>query len=115
MVLPRLPHRSIKVPASLILVLSCLLVAFAGCGKKTSVKQETTALEQAFPGIASVAPAQLNAAGVSSTSDPKACVSAAVVALHTNDYVTAAIMLQKALEFPGANPDQVMLLQATRK
>jgi hypothetical protein len=110
-----IPAQQSRVRAVCVLLFLALLMPFAGCRKKADVKHETDALELAFPGIASVPPARLDAAGRSSSGDPKACVSAAVLAIRTNDYVTAAIMLQKAIESPGASADQVMALQTTRK
>lgn len=104
-----------RAKTALVLLCACVMLPLAGCNKKAGVKQEAAALERAFPGIASVPPARLDATGRSSSREHTACVSAAVLALHTNDYGTAAIMLQKAIESPGASPDQVMALQTTRK
>ena len=104
-----------RLRADFVLLCAAITLSLAACDNKPDVKHEAAALEQAFPGIASVPPARLDAAGRSSSREHKACVSAAVLALHTNDYATAAIMLQKAIESPGASPDQVMALQTTRK
>ena len=90
------------------------MLALAGCGRKAAdIQVQSNALEKAFPGIASVAPARAGQPGA--RGDAKAFVAAALSASRSNDYVSAVLMLQRATESPGVTPEQVAALQAARK
>lgn len=91
------------------------LLLGAGCGKEVDVRSQISDLENAFPGVAAVAPASLTAARRPGSGDPRAFVSAALAARRTNDWVTAVIMVDAALQAPGVTPQQAMSLQAARK
>jgi hypothetical protein len=91
------------------------LLLGAGCGKEVNVQSQISDLENAFPGVAAVAPASLTAARRPGSGDPRAFVSAALAASRTNDWATAVIMIEAALQAPGTTPQQAMALQATRK
>jgi hypothetical protein len=114
-VLPRLTQRALMNARGLFALAGLVLLLDLGCGRKVDVQGKTAELETAFPGVAAVTPASLSAARRPGSGDPRAFVSAALAASRTNDWVTAVIMVDAALQAPGVTPQQVMSLQATRK
>jgi hypothetical protein len=89
------------------------LLSVWGCGsKKADVKTQTAELEKAFPNIAAVAPAPVGQPAPGG--DPKACVSAALAAVKSNDLGTAVIMAKYAVRLPGLTPTQLAALQEAR-
>jgi hypothetical protein len=79
---------------------------------KTTVRAQTSALEQAFPGLAGVTPAPVSAS--MPTGDPKAYVCTAVSAVRSNDLATGVIMLKRAMRLPGLTVPQLQAMHEAR-
>jgi hypothetical protein len=98
-----------KSPLTLIALVAAALCTWNGCSqKKPDAKTQTVELEKAFPGLPAAGTPE--AAG----NDPKALVSAALVAAKGGDYAMGVILLKRAVQMPGFTPQQIMALQATK-
>jgi hypothetical protein len=90
------------------------MAAATGCDRKADVKARTSALEQAFPGVATnSAPA----AGIAGQAPAAATslVKAALAAARSDDYVNSVAALEQVVQVSGVTPDQLIAVQGARQ
>jgi len=94
----------------------CLaLLVFSGCDRKAGVKASISQLEKAFPAAPGAGQTDQPTPGQPPSADASAYVRSALVAVRSNDYPAAVVILRGAARASGMTPEQFMAVDQAKK